>query len=161
MPVPLQMWVIENDIGELNKAFTMGFYACLTPAGMEGGISMRPGIAKQCARLAELRKNTAKWTIGSRFVDRKGLKAGGDGFFQASVFIGENKAAVIIAETGNKKADVKLEFMPEQLGIRSEQPGVLYYLDGKIADTQLPVNGVHTLDMTLEPYDAAVWTFNF
>ena len=159
MPDSLQMWVIDGDVGELNRAFAMGFYANITPAGMEKGLSARPGVASQCAALAKLREQTAAWTVDCRFFDKDGLDFKAAGSAEAYVFAGKERASVIIAETAGRPASVNLTFRPSTLGLKLDSPGAIHRLGGKKVKAPAPKRGVHRLTLSLPRYGAAVWTF--
>jgi len=148
-------------VGELNRAFAMGFYANITPAGMEGGLSARPKIASQCAKLAKLRAQTAPWTVDCRFSDKDGLVFKARGSAEAYVFAGagKEKASVIVAETAGRPASVTLTFRPSVLGLKFDGPGVIHKLGGKKAKGPAPRRGIHKLTLRLARYGTAVWTF--
>lgn len=158
-PDSLQLWVVDGDVGELNRAFAMGFYANLTPAGMERGMSGRPAVAAQAAALAKLREATAAWTVETRFVDREGLECESAPGIVAYAFAGHGRAAVIMAETAGVAGEARLTFEPARHGTTANEAGVLLRQTGVEEPTTPPENGRHTLKIELAPFDVAVWRF--
>jgi hypothetical protein len=161
MPDALQMWVVDDDLGELNRSFAMGFYLNFVIAGMERNITARPHIAHQCKLLAKLRKRTAAWTVDNRFVDKIGLKQlGKNGGTEAYVFAGKATAAVIIAETQGQAASFQCSFDPAKVNIICESPQKVQLINGGFIRTAQPKKGIHTLNLKLKPYKVAIWTFS-
>lgn len=158
-PDSLQMWVIDGDVGEMNRAFVLGFLLNLTPAGMEKGMGGRPEVVKQCSLLSALKKKAGKALTETRFMDREGLTIKKGKGVDTAVYAGKDMAAVTIAETGNAPAQVELSFNPVVHNLKFSK-GVLYRTGGKQEKTAVSPGGVHSLKTKLQPHEAAVWKFN-
>lgn len=153
MPDSLQLWVLDNDLGELNKAFALGFYACLIPCGLEKGMASRPKMTEHCAKLAKLRKLTADYTVNAQFIDEYGLKIESEEGVIAKVYKGKQSTSVIIAETRGVGATANIQLNKSELGLSGETQDILYDIDSN--KTEIPGGN---LSVELKPYDVKIWT---
>jgi len=157
-PKPLQMWVVDGKIGEMNKAFSMGFYISLTPFGMDGTLADRPEIAAQVKKLCDLRKKVLQYTVYAVFKDDNGLTYdGGNNHVCAYAFEAENCRSVIFSEMGGQSGGIVLDVLAEKPFV----PSAVYSSNGGVlTDAWEKIGDLYHLDVTLEAYEVCVWTFD-
>ncbi len=156
-PRPLHLWVIDDELDQMNKAFTLGFLLTFTPAGMEKTMKSRPEAAKHCKTLAKLKNKVADYIVDTRFADREGLKMRKRQDIEAAVYVGRDRAAVIIAETEGKTTDITVGFKPGEHGL-CLKTSEIYRTAGR--KERVPVSGKEacSVKLSLDPYEVAVWT---
>jgi hypothetical protein len=157
MPSMIPCWCIdENQRDVVSDAFATGSFMAVATRDMTGLLSDAPDLAAHVARLARLRKETARFVSHGRFVDDRGLEVrGGKGY----VYHTPRGVAVTLANGKSTPAVLAVELSPSAVGLR-DAAGWLLHHEGEKAAAVRPEPRGDTLRfrVTLPPYGAAVLT---
>lgn len=154
MPDPLQMWVVDDDPGQINKAFALGFLLNFVNRGFESDLRHRPEIHEHLRALSELKKRLFELFPTSRFADTRYVSAvsSSTDSLVTAFYLSGSRWYCICAETGGRGGEYSLQLvLPEELG-KPESVS----LTGEPVRVEQQPDGAISVSGTYEPYGVSI-----
>lgn len=151
-PQTMNSWVVDSNITEANKAFTLGLYLCLCTHGIEETLDVEPAFAEHIAKLAALRKRCAERTCMGRFRHTHGLDLNVDEDNISAYAYDSAEGPAVIVAAGEKGSLAKIAVDLNFFTGHRKGKGTIFRLNG----SQENINKPAKLELHLKPNEVVV-----
>jgi len=156
LPQSIHSWVVDSDIYEANKGFSVGGWLCLTTHGCEETLEAEPVFAQHILKLANLRKKCAERISYGKFKHKIGLETKSDNENILTFGYDSKKGPAVIVAAGEKGGKTKVNINPDFFNVKNEkEESTIFYLNG----SEKKIKKTNKLEFRLKPYDVIVWFY--